>query len=147
MNRVSNKSWLIIFVSIIFFPYVISIGVLIKEFLFECNNCGVKLIIIYQTLPYVLQGTLLIYSIKKRSKYYKHQLWLFLLVSILLISFDFYTYPGETQIEVYGLKFYALKFWFDPFSIINLVFFVIKDFISPLLVVALIIMSTPKLKR
>ena len=125
--------WLLLFICL---PYLLSSYSLIID-IARCNPESVecwsyKRIFVFAIL-YSLLGLASTWFVFAKSAYWRVTVWFFLAISTVLVLYDFYRSPGQSIWEVMQIKVAVLRIFIDRGDVVNLMFWIGKDFLNPIL--------------
>lgn len=133
-NKRSFVGWLVLLICL---PYLISLFSLAVEIASNCDTESVDCLLHKRIFPFAVSyfalGFVTVWITFSKSAYWRVMVWVFLVISIAMVIYDFHRSPGLSFWETIQIKTYALRVMFDKGDAMTFVFLFGKDFLNSFL--------------
>ena len=133
-NKRSFVGWLVLLICL---PYLISLFSLVVEITSNCDTESVDCLLHKRIFPFAVAyfalGFVTVWIAFSKSSYWRVMVWVFLVISIAMVIYDFHISPGLSLLETIQIKTYALRVMLDKGDAMTFVFLFGKDFLNSFL--------------
>jgi len=140
INRTCITGWIIIFICVPYLHSAFSLtGVVLSS---DCDStvstdmCLAYKILLY-TVAYLAPGVISAWGAFFKWKSWRVLAWIFFLISLVVVIYDFVKHPGGSIAETLRIKFFALQVMRNKGDTITFLWFLYKDFLNLILLLML----------